>query len=160
MTNCKIGKIVLFSCSAFLTTLLKSVSTDAWIGLNDINWSRRFLWTDGSGVYYTNWATGSPKSTDWQYNRGGEVHQTTFCSPFPSQPQSSTTFSSPTSVHPLPPSLSNVPILAWQHSLHAAAICGSDSKMATNAAHCHKPFYHNGTVLFCSIISVYKPKLG
>lgn len=58
---------------AFLTTLLKSVSTDAWIGLNDINWSRRFLWTDGSGVYYTNWATGSPKSTDWQYNRGGEV---------------------------------------------------------------------------------------
>ncbi|KAJ6666774.1 hypothetical protein lerEdw1_020498 [Lerista edwardsae] len=58
---------------AFLTTLLGSVSADAWIGLNDINWNRRFLWTDGSGVYYTNWATGSPKTNDWQWHRGGEV---------------------------------------------------------------------------------------
>ncbi|XP_066483946.1 macrophage mannose receptor 1 [Tiliqua scincoides] len=57
---------------AFFTTLLKSVSTDAWIGLNDINWNKRFLWTDGSGVYYTNWATGSPRSNVRHWSREGQ----------------------------------------------------------------------------------------
>lgn len=35
---------------------------DVWIGLNDVNWENRFLWTDGNGVGYTNWAKGQPSS--------------------------------------------------------------------------------------------------
>ncbi|XP_028605836.2 macrophage mannose receptor 1-like [Podarcis muralis] len=45
---------------AFLTVHLKSAATDPWIGLNDINIERMFVWTDGSGVHYTNWAKGFP----------------------------------------------------------------------------------------------------
>uniref|UniRef100_A0A8D2J1X2 Mannose receptor, C type 1b n=1 Tax=Varanus komodoensis TaxID=61221 RepID=A0A8D2J1X2_VARKO len=45
------------SVQAFLTVHLKSTLDDTWIGLNDVNWPGRFLWTDGTvGVYYTNWA--------------------------------------------------------------------------------------------------------
>uniref|UniRef100_A0A8C9WMS0 Macrophage mannose receptor 1 n=1 Tax=Scleropages formosus TaxID=113540 RepID=A0A8C9WMS0_SCLFO len=47
---------------AFLTTKLLDMPSDMWIGLNDINWEMRFLWTDGKGVYYTNWAKGHPAS--------------------------------------------------------------------------------------------------
>ncbi|KAL7976613.1 hypothetical protein Chor_008562, partial [Crotalus horridus] len=46
---------------AFLTVHLKSASGDTWIGLTDKNSEGRFLWTDGSGVYFTNWAKGSPQ---------------------------------------------------------------------------------------------------
>uniref|UniRef100_A0A8D0GKR9 C-type lectin domain-containing protein n=1 Tax=Sphenodon punctatus TaxID=8508 RepID=A0A8D0GKR9_SPHPU len=45
---------------AFLTVLLRNISTDTWVGLNDKNVRWRFLWTDGSGLDYTNWATGFP----------------------------------------------------------------------------------------------------
>ncbi|XP_014457049.1 macrophage mannose receptor 1 isoform X1 [Alligator mississippiensis] len=45
---------------AFLIFHLKDSVTDTWIGLNDINHELRFLWTDGTGVYYTNWANGFP----------------------------------------------------------------------------------------------------
>ncbi|KAJ8419188.1 hypothetical protein AAFF_G00006870 [Aldrovandia affinis] len=46
----------------FLTTKMLGTATDMWIGMNDINWEMRFLWTDGKGVYYTNWAKGHPVS--------------------------------------------------------------------------------------------------
>ncbi|XP_026542175.1 macrophage mannose receptor 1-like [Notechis scutatus] len=49
---------------AFLTVQLKSVSGNIWTGLTDTNWWGRFVWTDGSGVYFTNWAKGSPRSYD------------------------------------------------------------------------------------------------
>lgn len=48
--------------SAFLTTMMLNVRDDVWIGLNDVNWEMRFLWTDGKGVQFTNWAKGYPVS--------------------------------------------------------------------------------------------------
>ncbi|TSL34563.1 Macrophage mannose receptor 1 [Bagarius yarrelli] len=47
---------------AFLTTKMLSARDDMWIGFNDVNWEMRFLWTDGKGVQYTNWAKGYPVS--------------------------------------------------------------------------------------------------
>ncbi|XP_067418418.1 macrophage mannose receptor 1-like [Emydura macquarii macquarii] len=47
---------------AFLFYHLREVMTDTWIGLNDINSEFSFLWTDGSGVSYENWANRAPTS--------------------------------------------------------------------------------------------------
>lgn len=47
---------------AFLTTMMLTARDDMWIGLNDVNWEMRFLWTDGKGVRFTNWAKGYPVS--------------------------------------------------------------------------------------------------
>ncbi len=33
---------------------------DLWIGMNDVNWEMHFVWTDGKGMAYTNWAKGHP----------------------------------------------------------------------------------------------------
>ncbi|XP_061094630.1 macrophage mannose receptor 1-like isoform X1 [Conger conger] len=44
----------------FLTTRLFGLNMDMWTGLNDVNSEMRFLWTDGKGVYFTNWAKGHP----------------------------------------------------------------------------------------------------
>ncbi|XP_032090962.1 macrophage mannose receptor 1-like [Thamnophis elegans] len=49
---------------AFLTVQLKSASGNIWTGFTDKNWGGHFMWTDGSGVYFTNWAKGSPRSHD------------------------------------------------------------------------------------------------
>ncbi|XP_053215449.1 macrophage mannose receptor 1-like [Podarcis raffonei] len=45
---------------AFLMVQLQSAATDPWIGLNDCISSHSFLWTSGSGVYFTNWAPNFP----------------------------------------------------------------------------------------------------
>ncbi|XP_069552423.1 macrophage mannose receptor 1 [Brachyistius frenatus] len=47
---------------AFLTTQMLHYNTDLWIGMNDINWEMHFVWTDGKGILYTNWAKGHPTS--------------------------------------------------------------------------------------------------
>lgn len=36
---------------------------DFWIGMNDVNWEMHFVWTDGKGISYTNWAKGHPVSS-------------------------------------------------------------------------------------------------
>nr|XP_009671984.1 PREDICTED: macrophage mannose receptor 1-like [Struthio camelus australis] len=46
---------------AFLFYHLKGVTSDVWIGMNDINTESTFLWTDGSAVSYTNWVEGAPE---------------------------------------------------------------------------------------------------
>ncbi|KAM3929565.1 macrophage mannose receptor 1-like [Leptodactylus fuscus] len=48
---------------AFLTTNLKDLEVDVWIGMNDVNSEHKFLWTDQSGVYFTNWAKGHPSGS-------------------------------------------------------------------------------------------------
>ncbi|MEE6466813.1 hypothetical protein FKM82_007061 [Ascaphus truei] len=48
---------------AFLTYHLKDFVGNVWIGLNDVNSEHKFLWTTGSGVYYTNWAKGHPSGS-------------------------------------------------------------------------------------------------
>ncbi|XP_070961448.1 macrophage mannose receptor 1-like isoform X1 [Oncorhynchus clarkii lewisi] len=59
---------------AFLTTQMLGNPQDIWIGLNDINWEMRFLWTEGRGVSYTNWAKGHPTSVpDGRYSFMEEV---------------------------------------------------------------------------------------
>lgn len=47
---------------AFLTMQLQRYKEDLWIGMNDVNWEMRFVWTDGKGISYTNWAKGHPAS--------------------------------------------------------------------------------------------------
>ncbi|XP_030635018.1 macrophage mannose receptor 1 [Chanos chanos] len=47
---------------AFLISKMLTFKDDLWIGLNDVNWEMRFLWTDGKGVGFTNWAKGHPVS--------------------------------------------------------------------------------------------------
>ncbi|XP_015232976.1 PREDICTED: macrophage mannose receptor 1 [Cyprinodon variegatus] len=48
---------------AFLTAQSLSQQDDLWIGMNDINWEMRFVWTDGKGISFTNWAKGHPASS-------------------------------------------------------------------------------------------------
>uniref|UniRef100_A0A3P9KK49 Macrophage mannose receptor 1 n=1 Tax=Oryzias latipes TaxID=8090 RepID=A0A3P9KK49_ORYLA len=48
---------------AFLTTQMFHYNEDFWIGMNDVNWEMHFVWTDGKGISYTNWAKGHPVSS-------------------------------------------------------------------------------------------------
>ncbi|XP_069815227.1 macrophage mannose receptor 1-like [Dendropsophus ebraccatus] len=45
---------------SFLMSNLRNVKVDVWIGLHDKSKVHKFVWTDQSGVYYTNWAKGRP----------------------------------------------------------------------------------------------------
>ncbi|KAM9827488.1 macrophage mannose receptor 1 [Neosynchiropus ocellatus] len=56
----------------FLTTQLVSTTEDLWIGMNDINWDMHFVWTDGKGISYTNWAKGQPRRSPEQHSYGSE----------------------------------------------------------------------------------------
>lgn len=47
---------------AFLTTQILHHNENFWIGMNDVNWEMHFVWTDGRGISYTNWAKGHPTS--------------------------------------------------------------------------------------------------
>uniref|UniRef100_A0A8D3BXW4 Mannose receptor C-type 1 n=1 Tax=Scophthalmus maximus TaxID=52904 RepID=A0A8D3BXW4_SCOMX len=54
---------------AFLTTQMLRYNADFWIGMNDVNWEMHFVWTDGKGLSYTNWAKGHPTSVpDGRYS--------------------------------------------------------------------------------------------
>ncbi|XP_068091673.1 macrophage mannose receptor 1-like isoform X1 [Hyperolius riggenbachi] len=53
---------------AFLTYNSKDIKFDVWIGLNDINKKHKYVWTDQSGVYYTNWAKGYPISYTFSFD--------------------------------------------------------------------------------------------
>lgn len=47
---------------------------DFWIGMNDVNWEMHFVWTDGKGTSYTNWAKGHPTTVpDGRYAFMDEV---------------------------------------------------------------------------------------
>ncbi|XP_064018402.1 macrophage mannose receptor 1-like [Pogoniulus pusillus] len=53
---------------AFFTLLLKDVTNETWIGLNDINHEDRYLWTDGSLFDYSYWAAGFPFRDKYIYD--------------------------------------------------------------------------------------------
>ena len=50
------------SLVAFLTSQMLRYKENLWIGMNDVNWEMHFVWTDGRGMAYTNWAKGHPTS--------------------------------------------------------------------------------------------------
>ncbi|KAM9839148.1 macrophage mannose receptor 1 [Aulostomus maculatus] len=52
---------------AFVTTQILRFKNDLWIGMNDVNWEMHFVWTDGKGITYTNWAKGHPISSPGRY---------------------------------------------------------------------------------------------
>lgn len=54
--------------AAFITLHLNGFAIDVWIGLNDINSEGRYLWTEGKGVFYTNWAKGFPTGKAHSYD--------------------------------------------------------------------------------------------
>ena len=66
--------IIVSSFLAFLTMQMLKYNNDLWIGMNDVNWESHFVWTDGKGVSYTNWAKGHPTSVpDGRYSFMDEV---------------------------------------------------------------------------------------
>nr|XP_055053563.1 macrophage mannose receptor 1-like [Misgurnus anguillicaudatus] len=46
----------------FLTTLMLSAVDDVWIGANDIDTDKTFVWAEHRAVKYTNWLKGEPSS--------------------------------------------------------------------------------------------------
>nr|XP_020445154.1 macrophage mannose receptor 1-like [Monopterus albus] len=65
---------------AFLTQML-GYSEDLWIGMNDVNWEMHFVWTDGKGISYTNWAKGHPVSVPDRHSFADEVISTFISKP-------------------------------------------------------------------------------
>ncbi|XP_069120617.1 macrophage mannose receptor 1-like isoform X2 [Argopecten irradians] len=45
---------------AYLNTLLKGLTTNVWIGLNNNRHDHKFIWHDNSHLTYTNWAVNEP----------------------------------------------------------------------------------------------------
>ncbi|KAM3929231.1 macrophage mannose receptor 1-like [Leptodactylus fuscus] len=45
---------------SFLVSHLINITVDVWIGLHDKHKIYKYLWSDQSGLYYTNWAKGQP----------------------------------------------------------------------------------------------------
>ncbi|MEQ2215200.1 hypothetical protein XENOCAPTIV_028966 [Xenoophorus captivus] len=58
VSTCQRAKLIL-SFTAFITTLLKNVSTDLWVGLTSDS-KGHFKWTKTALLSYTNWAPGEP----------------------------------------------------------------------------------------------------
>ncbi|XP_034428557.1 macrophage mannose receptor 1 isoform X2 [Hippoglossus hippoglossus] len=59
---------------AFLTSQMLRYKENLWIGMNDVNWEMHFVWTDGRGMAYTNWAKGHPTSVpEGRYSASDEV---------------------------------------------------------------------------------------
>ncbi|KAK9527635.1 hypothetical protein VZT92_014181 [Zoarces viviparus] len=59
---------------AFLTMQMLRYNDNFWIGMNDVNWEMRFVWTDGKAISYTNWAKGHPVSMpDGRYSLNDET---------------------------------------------------------------------------------------
>lgn len=57
----------------FITVQMAGHPCDMWLGLNDVNWEMRFLWTEGRKVTYVNWAKGHPTMVpDGRYSFEGE----------------------------------------------------------------------------------------
>ncbi|XP_021354593.1 macrophage mannose receptor 1-like isoform X2 [Mizuhopecten yessoensis] len=55
---------------AFVNTLLKGLTTNVWIGLNNNRHSHKFIWHDNSHVSYTNWAVNEPNGHSESHNGG------------------------------------------------------------------------------------------
>ncbi|XP_041040880.1 macrophage mannose receptor 1 [Carcharodon carcharias] len=53
---------------AFINMKLEGFPVNVWIGLNDINKESKYLWTEGRGVNYTNWAKGFPTGQRYSYD--------------------------------------------------------------------------------------------
>ncbi|XP_072020013.1 LOW QUALITY PROTEIN: uncharacterized protein [Amphiura filiformis] len=57
-----LASINVYGIQSLLTAILKGVTADVWIGLNNIEGD--FEWADGTPVTYTSWAPGQPDSGD------------------------------------------------------------------------------------------------
>uniref|UniRef100_UPI00398E69AD macrophage mannose receptor 1-like n=1 Tax=Pristiophorus japonicus TaxID=55135 RepID=UPI00398E69AD len=52
----------------FITMTLNGFPVNVWIGLNDINRESKYLWTEGKGLVYTNWAKGYPSAQTYRFD--------------------------------------------------------------------------------------------
>lgn len=66
----------ILSLAAFLTTLLKNVSVDLWVGLtSDAN--GQFQWIKSGLLSYTNWAPGEPLDNSGPHHNKTPVYSLT-----------------------------------------------------------------------------------
>ncbi|XP_063422181.1 macrophage mannose receptor 1-like [Mytilus trossulus] len=60
---------------AFLTSLVQGLKSNVWIGLNDLRFSRQFVWQDNSQFKYNNWAEREPNGRNRIVKGIGFVNQ-------------------------------------------------------------------------------------